>query len=343
MMAGSFTTLLWAAGLLLVILVALACWRKTRHSALGTRHSDEIPHTASAEARVSSAEASSPESPVPSARTDPFSQLEFDGWQRVAGRYQDTWADLTIQFVPALLDAIEIHPGDRLLDVCCGPGLISEAAQQRGATAIGIDFSPDMLLIARGRCPEIEFRQGDAQALPFEPASFDLVVMNFGLLHLAEPERAFAEAARVLRPGGRYAFTAWAGPEDSPGAKIVQDALDAHADLNVGVPVGPDHLPRGRRDEWAPLLAAAGFDSASVTVRLARGEWDVPTDFFLFEAERHAGVRTAALLAAQTPEALARIERRMIEGVRPFAKDDAYAIPYAAWIIGAVKDRRLGC
>src|SRR5581483_1299253 len=297
-------------GLLLVILVALARWRRSRRSATGTSHSDvEGAIPGSRTPAAGHLDAPAIESRAPNAvRSDPFSQLEFTGWQRVAGRYQDTWADLTTRFVPALLDAIEIEPGARLLDVCCGPGLIAEAAQQRGATAIGLDFSPDMLLIARARCPEIEFRQGDAQALPFDAGSFDVVVMNFGLLHLAEPERAFAEAARVLRRGGRYAFTAWADAEHSPGAKIVQDALKAHADLEAGIPVGPDHLRHGRREEWAALLGAAGFDPASVTVTLARGDWEVPTDFFLFEAERHAGVRTAALLAAQTPDALGRIE-----------------------------------
>src|SRR5205809_6238429 len=55
--------------------------------------------------------------------------------------------------------------------------------------------------------PEIEFREGDAEALPFPEASFDAVVMNFGMLHLAHPERAVAEAFRVLSAGGRFAFT----------------------------------------------------------------------------------------------------------------------------------------
>ena len=268
---------------------------------------------------------------------DPFSQLEYQGWQRVAGRYQDTWGGLTSGFIEPLLDAAGVTAGQRVLDVACGPGLATDAAHARGASVVGLDFSPEMITIAHARCPDLEFRRGDARALPFEAGAFDAVVMNFGLLHFSEPERALADAARVVRRGGRYAFTVWAGADESAGAKVVQDALTAHANMTVPIPQGPDHLRHGRLDEWRRVLAQAGFDPASVTVRLARANWDVPTDFFLFEAERHAGVRTAALLSEQTPEALAAIERQMTVAVREFGVDDGFAIPYAAYVISAVR------
>lgn len=270
-------------------------------------------------------------------RPDSFEALEAKGWQRVAGRYQDSWAGLTAGFIEPLADAARVASGQRVLDVCCGPGFVAEAAQARGADVVGLDFTAEMVTIARARCPEVEFHHGDAQSLPFDDASFDAVLMNFGLLHLAQPERALREAARVLRAGGRYAFTVWAGPDESAGAKIVQDALQAHGNLAVPVPQGPDHLRHGRLDDWRRTLADAGFDGGSVTVELTHAKWDVPTDFFLFEAERHAGVRTAALLAAQTPEALAAIERQMTVSVRQFAVEDGFAIPYAAYVISGVR------
>jgi SAM-dependent methyltransferase len=225
----------------------------------------------------------------------------------------------------------------RVLDVACGPGFVAEAARERGAVATGVDFSPEMITIARARCPEIDFRRGDAQKLPFDAGQFDAVMMNFGIFHLPHPEQAFAEAARVLRAGGRYAFTVWAEPEESPGAKIVQQAIAAHGRPDVDVPQGPDHLRHGRLPEWQRLLAQHGFKSESVTVERVAAEWDVPTDFFLFEAERHAGVRTAALLAAQTPEALAAIERQITQSVRAFATDDGFAIPYTAYVVAGQK------
>jgi SAM-dependent methyltransferase len=268
--------------------------------------------------------------------TDEFSLLEFRGWQRVAGRYQDTWGGLTERFVPALLESADVGTGRRVLDVACGPGFVADAAHARGAEVVAIDFSPEVVTIARARCPELDVRRGDAQALEFGDGAFDIVLMNFGLLHLADPSRAFHEAARVLRPGGTYAFTVWAETELSPGAKIVQDAVKAHGTVDVHVPQGPDHLRHGRLEDWRQTLHGAGFDPASVVVEAVRAEWEVPTDFFLFEAERHAGVRTAALLAAQTPEALNAIDVHTTRAVREFAKDGAYAIPFAAYVVRAM-------
>ncbi len=269
--------------------------------------------------------------------TDDFSLLEFQGWQRVAGRFQDTWAGLTNLFVPSLLDAARVGEGTRVLDVACGPGFAAEAAVERGAVVTGIDFSPEVIAIARARCPEIDFRRGDAQRLACEDGQFDAVMMNFGILHLPYPERAFAEAARVLRAGGRYAFTVWATPDESPGANIVQRAIAAHGRLDANLPHGPDHLRHGRLGEWQHLLGQYGFSPESVTVDRVAAEWDVPTDFFLFEAERHASVRTAALLEAQTPEALAGIERQVTQAVRAFACNDGFAIPYQAYVIAGCK------
>src|SRR5436853_476147 len=82
--------------------------------------------------------------------------------------------------------------------------------RERGAIPIGLDFSEEMIAIAKKKFPRIEFREGDAQNLPFPDASVDRVVANFSLLHLAKPERACAEACRVLKNGGRFAFTTWA-------------------------------------------------------------------------------------------------------------------------------------
>jgi ubiquinone/menaquinone biosynthesis C-methylase UbiE len=94
-----------------------------------------------------------------------------------------------------------------VLDVACGPGYVAEAARERGATPIGVDFSPAMVRVARARVSDIDFRLGDATALDFEAARFDVVVANFGVIHVADPGAAFAEARRVLRPDGAFAFT----------------------------------------------------------------------------------------------------------------------------------------
>src|SRR5438270_10620619 len=173
------------------------------------------------------------------ATDDEFTRFEHEGWQRVAEKYDSVWAQSTRQFIPPLLDAAEVSAGMSVLDVGAGPGYVSAAASERGAVPIGLDFSKQMVSIARKRFPSIEFREGDAQNLPFADGSFDRVLANFALLHLSNPERACAEAFRVLKPDGKFGFTIWAPPIESPYAKIIDDAIQANADLEVDLPIGP--------------------------------------------------------------------------------------------------------
>jgi len=99
-----------------------------------------------------------------------------------------------------------------------------------------------MVAIAKKMFPQIEFKEGDAQNLPFANASFDRVLANFALLHLADPQRAITEAFRVLKPGGKFGFTVWARPSENPYAKIIDDAIHAHANVDVDLPVAPSKL-----------------------------------------------------------------------------------------------------
>ena len=117
--------------------------------------------------------------------TDPFTEFEHAGWQRVADKYDSVWSSSTRQFIPPLLDAAEVSGKMALLDVGCGPGYVSAAAAERGAEPVGLDFSNEMIGIAKKAFPQIEFREGDAQNLPFADGTFDRVVANFALLHVA--------------------------------------------------------------------------------------------------------------------------------------------------------------
>ena len=175
-----------------------------------------------------------------------------------------------------------------ILDVGCGPGYVSAAATERGAKPIGLDFSREMIAIAKKMLPNIEFREGDAQDLPFADASFDRVLANFALLHLSDPERACAEAFRVLKPGGKFGFTVWAPATESPYGKIIDDAMVAHANMEVDLPEGPPHHLYAGREEFRQALERAGFDGASLIFKLHTIQWNVPTARFVFDAERHA-------------------------------------------------------
>jgi ubiquinone/menaquinone biosynthesis C-methylase UbiE len=267
-----------------------------------------------------------------------FSRFEYEGWERVADKYDSVWSSLTRQFIPYLVNAAEISPGMSVLDVACGPGYVSDAIRELGATPMGIDFSEKMVAIAKKMFPGIRFAQGNAQNLSCDDAGFDLVLINFGLLHLSHPEEACAEAFRVLRSNGKFGFTVWAPPPQSPGAKIVNDAIEAHADLNVQLPEGPPRYLYEQKEECQAVLEKAGFDGHSMIYQTRSAEWHLPTAHYFFEAERDAGVRTAGLLARQSPERLDAIRTAIVSEVRRYAKGNEFVIPMAAHIVVASKN-----
>lgn len=268
---------------------------------------------------------------------DAFTKFEHAGWERVADKYDSTWASSTRQFIPLLLDAAEVSAEMSILDIGCGPGYVSAAAAERDAVPVGLDFSAEMIAIAKKMFPWIEFRRGDAQKLPFEDQKFDRVVANFALLHLANPERAMAEAHRVLKPGGRFGFTTWAKISENPFVKLVDDAIQTHANLDVDLPSGPPFYLFENEGEFRKALERAGFDGGSMTFSIHTIEWQVPSAQFVFDAEFNAGVRTAGLLARQTSQALQKIQSAIEKAVQPYAKGGGFAIPKAAYIVAASK------
>jgi SAM-dependent methyltransferase len=268
---------------------------------------------------------------------DAFTAFEHAGWERVADKYDSVWFPLTRQFIPHLISAAQVSPGMSVLDVACGPGYVSAAVKELGAVPTGIDFSESMVAIAKEMFPGISFVQGDAQDLPFGGDSFDRVLINFGLLHVTRPEKACAEACRVLKSGGRLGFTVWAGPEKNAGAKIVNDAIEAHADLDVGLPEGPPHYLYGKREECRKVLEQAGFDGASMSYETLTAEWHLPTASYFFEVERDAGVRTAGLLARQSPERLQAIRIAIENEMQRYARGNEFVLPMAAHVVVVAK------
>ena len=185
-----------------------------------------------------------------------------------------------------------------------------------------------MVVEARRRHPAIEFREGDAEALPFDDGRFDAVVMNFGMLHLAHPDTAIAEARRVLRPGGRYAFTVWAAPERAVGFGLALRAIEAFGNTDVALPDGPPFFRFSDAVAARQTLESIGF--VDVRVEELSLTWRLTSADAVFEALSRGGVRTAAVLRAQTPDALGAIRAAVRKGVESYATGDGFTIPMPA-------------
>jgi SAM-dependent methyltransferase len=257
-----------------------------------------------------------------------FRSFELEGWEMAAGPYADAWPRLTAQTIPALLAAARVGPGTRLVDVASGPGPVAAAAAKLGADVLGIDFSPKMVDLARLMVPTVRFLVGDAEALPLDAASCDAVVMNFGLLHLSQPEVAVTEARRVLRPGGRFAFTVWASPEDAIGFAIVLRAIQQHGDPNVPLPQGPPFFRFSDPAACHTVLGAAGFGDS--TVERLPLVWHVGTPAAVFNAMHQGTARTGGLLRRQSPAALAAIRAAVLDDLDAFMHEGELQLPMPA-------------
>ena len=266
-----------------------------------------------------------------------FKELERQGWGAKADHYDAFAGKITAGAVAALLDATGVGARTQILDVATGPGYVAAGAEARGAHAIGIDFAADMVAAARRRYPKIDFREGDAEDLAFDPASFDAVVCAFGILHIANPDKAIAEAYRVLRPDGRFAFTVWSGPDRHDFFAIVLKALEAHSNTQVPLPPAPPIFRFSDPVECRKALTEAGFADPSV-VELAL-KWRAPSIEAILDCLYKSTVRTSMLLERQTPAARDRIHRAIRDNAERFAHDGAYEIAWPAVLAAARKPR----
>jgi SAM-dependent methyltransferase len=257
--------------------------------------------------------------------------FELAGWQSAASSYEG-FAGATRLFVPSLIEAAGIRPGTRVLDVACGTGLAAAAAQAAGAQVTGVDFSPPMLAIAQRLHPGIAFRAGDAEALPFTDASFDAVIANFGMHHVEHPERAMAEARRVLAPCGTFAFTFWADAQENTAWRIIFDAIAACGRRDVPMPAGND--AHATPENFSRLVTQAAFDASSVTCEQITQDWLLPRGVDLVSIFETGTVRMARMLRGQG-EALPAVRRQVAQVLQSYRRGEAVVLPTRAWLLTA--------
>lgn len=176
-----------------------------------------------------------------------------------------TDAELTQRLVGALGEAAL----GSVLDVACGPGILSAAIAKSVGDVVAFDLTPEMLKKAAQRCNEaglgnVTFREGSAAELPFANAAFDAVVTRLSVHHFDRPGRVMSEIFRVLRPGGRFVM-----------ADVVSSEVSAEAELQNAIEIlrDPSHVRMLPSSELSSLVMEAGFTIESLTA------WEKPREF----------------------------------------------------------------
>jgi len=196
-------------------------------------------------------------------------------------------------FVPALMqewasclvEEAHVGPGDRVLDIACGTGVVARAVAERigsSGIVVGFDRNPGMLEIARRTETGIEWRQGTVDSLPYADETFDAVICQFGLMFFPDRSLALREMMRVLARGGRLIAAVWDRLENLPALALEADVIERTAG-----PAARDDLRApfvlGDREELARLVAEAGLKSASISTR--HGTARFPSVRSLLEAD----------------------------------------------------------
>lgn len=246
-------------------------------------------------------------------------------------------------FVPALfrewavraVGAVRLRPGDRLLDVACGTGIVAREAAARvapGGEVAGIDAAPGMVAVARRLLPGAEFREGRAESLPWNDGSFDAVVSQFGLMFFEDRVQALREMWRVLRPGGRLAVLVWSTLQDSPAFATEVDLVERIAGERAATALR-SIFSLGERSELARLFEAANVGPVEITSSTA------PTRFPSIRSMLEADLRGwLPLVGVVLPDpAVERILREGESALAPYVTEEGFRFDAAAHVVKGVK------
>ena len=264
-----------------------------------------------------------------------FKEFERTGWGKQAVHYDSLVGQMTQQAVDALLAAINVRPGTKLLDVASGPGYVAAEATRRGADAIGTDIARDMIDEAQRRLAGTKFEVADAEHLRYADASFDAVTCAFGMLHFPRPGKAVTEAYRVLRRNGRFAFSVWCGAERAKVLTLIAESVQQHVDGSVTLPAGPGLFALS--DPWilTALMEAANFTDVRIDELACFYAPAAPSG--LFDMMRKSMVRATYVYERQSAVVQRRIEQAIKDEATKALAAGQGKIPCPALLVSGMK------
>ena len=249
------------------------------------------------------------------------------GWDRAVGSYEESWKTQLEPAQDRMLQVAELRPGERVLDVACGTGLVTlkaAASVQPGGEVVGTDISEEMVKAASETTSSqgvagVRYERGEAEKIGFDDASFDAVLCGLGMMYVPSPVEALSEFRRVLRPGGRTSISVW-GARDRCGWAEIFPIVDSRVQSEVC----PAFFQLGTGKTLRHVMETAGF----LNVTLDR-----------LSTTLHYGSGDEALVAAFVGGPVALAYSRFDDGTRdaahgdyldsiaPFRKGERYEIP----------------
>ncbi|MCU4752553.1 methyltransferase domain-containing protein [Halobacteria archaeon AArc-curdl1] len=242
-----------------------------------------------------------------------------------------SWAD-------RLVETGDIGEGNRVLDVGCGTGIVARRVATRvGASGyvVGLDSNQGMLAVAKetaaGNQQTLEWRQGDAEALPFADGDFDIVCSQQSVQFFDEPTAALEEMQRVLTPGGRVALSVWRPLEYHPAYVVLAEALEHHIGANAG------EMMRSPFPDWdgqdlRTLLQGAGFDDVLVTIEIDSVRYPSVEAFVRREA---ASSPLAEPIAAVDQAVRHELVQAVADALSEYSDDEGVVSPMESYVITA--------
>jgi len=225
---------------------------------------------------------------------------------------------------------LDPQPGDTVLELAAGvgdTGLMAARLVGQSGRVIITDFAPEMVSAARRRAQEVRvenatFRTLDAERMDLETDSVDGVLCRWGYMLMIDPAAAFAETRRVLRPGGRIAFSVWAAPERNPALSLASKVLVDLGHIPPPDPEAPGAFAMADPGRIRKLVVGAGFAEPEIEEVSFRRPFVDQDDYLRFLTETSSAL--SPVLRALPAEALAKVREQVHEAARPFHSGEGY-------------------
>ncbi len=253
-------------------------------------------------------------------------------YERYVRLLMDPW-------VHCLVDVAALQADEHVLDVACGTGFVARLAAKRVGVkgrVVGIDLNASMIEAARAAsgpdgATTIEWRTGDAVALPFANGTFDVVLCQQGVQFFPDRIQALREMLRVLRPGGRLAFTVWSAIGDTPYHAALADALARHLSAEAGS-MGRAPYALSDAPELHRLVASAGFRNVHVRPTIKTTKLPLPAEFV---PGHLAALPMAEEIARLSTERRNALVEEMTEALSAFVDREELVFPAGVHVVTA--------